>query len=472
MSFVFFDTETTGLRRGFDQVIQFAALLTDNELNVLDQFEVRSRLLPYVVPHPGALLTNGRSIAQLTDRGLPSHYEMVRAIQRTLLSWSPSIYVGYNSIRFDEEMLRHALFQTLHPAFLTSNHRNGRADALGLMMVASALAPNCLRIPIGPEGRPIFRLERMALENGIAQHAAHDALGDAVATLELCKRVYEQAPELWTRFVRFSKKATVTDFVDSGEAFILTEFFKNEAYHSPVICLGQDPEQSNGRLCLRLDCDLTALMNLDSEKVRAELHKRPSPIRRLRVNAAPALTPLFEATDGMLGGTELETVEERARRIVDDPSFVARLVAAYSADREPRAPSTHVEDRIYDSLTVGQDEWKLAEFHEVAWSNGLSLVQSLDDERLREFGLRLIYCECRSVLPIEIRLKVERSLTNRLTDQTAGGLTLEDALTATDELISQGADTGQLLVAYRDYLLARMARVDAYRSTLVAASTV
>jgi len=42
---------------------------------------------------------------------------------------SPWIFVGYNSIRFDEEMLRHALFRTLHPAYLTRSHGNCRADA-------------------------------------------------------------------------------------------------------------------------------------------------------------------------------------------------------------------------------------------------------------------------------------------------------------------------------------------------------
>jgi exodeoxyribonuclease-1 len=83
-----------------------------------------------VVPHPSALRTNGLPIARLVDEGLPSHYEMVLAIRRKLLSWSPSIFVGYNSIRFDEEMLRQALFQTLQPAYLTSNHGNCRADVL------------------------------------------------------------------------------------------------------------------------------------------------------------------------------------------------------------------------------------------------------------------------------------------------------------------------------------------------------
>jgi exodeoxyribonuclease I len=141
LSFVFFDTETTGLKHGFDQIVHFAAIRTDANLNEIDRFEARSRLLPHVLPHPAALRTNGLPIGRLLDPGLPSHYDMVRAIRQRLLSWSPSIFVGYNSIRFDEEMLRHALFQTLHPAYLTSNHNNSRADVWGLVMAAAAVSP-------------------------------------------------------------------------------------------------------------------------------------------------------------------------------------------------------------------------------------------------------------------------------------------------------------------------------------------
>jgi len=48
MSFVFFDAETTGLQQGFDQIVHFAAIRTDNDLNETDRFEARSRLLPHV----------------------------------------------------------------------------------------------------------------------------------------------------------------------------------------------------------------------------------------------------------------------------------------------------------------------------------------------------------------------------------------------------------------------------------------
>jgi exodeoxyribonuclease-1 len=49
MSVVFYDTETIGTYTDFDQILQFAAIKTDNELNELDRFEIRCRLLPHIV---------------------------------------------------------------------------------------------------------------------------------------------------------------------------------------------------------------------------------------------------------------------------------------------------------------------------------------------------------------------------------------------------------------------------------------
>jgi exodeoxyribonuclease-1 len=71
MNFVFYDTETTGTDTTFDQILQFAAILTDANLNELDRFETRCRLLPHVIPAPGALLATRVSPAMLTEPALP-----------------------------------------------------------------------------------------------------------------------------------------------------------------------------------------------------------------------------------------------------------------------------------------------------------------------------------------------------------------------------------------------------------------
>ena len=108
MNFVFYDTETTGINTAFDQILQFGAIRTDDNLNEIDRFETRCRLLPHVVPAPMALKVTGVAPEMLTDQALPSHYEAMRNVYAKLSDWSPSVFVGYNSISFDENLLRQA----------------------------------------------------------------------------------------------------------------------------------------------------------------------------------------------------------------------------------------------------------------------------------------------------------------------------------------------------------------------------
>ena len=122
MAFVFYDTETTGVSTDFDQILQFAAIQTDAELNEIDRFEIRCRLLPHIVPSPGAMLVTGATVSQMIDASLPSHYQMVRQVLAKFQSWSPATFIGYNTIDFDEQLLRQALYQTLHDPYITNKN--------------------------------------------------------------------------------------------------------------------------------------------------------------------------------------------------------------------------------------------------------------------------------------------------------------------------------------------------------------
>ena len=84
MAFVFYDTETTGSDTFYDQILQFAAIRTDDELNEVERFEIRCRIQPHILPAPGALIVTGVTLDQLSDPALPSHFEMAAAIHEKL----------------------------------------------------------------------------------------------------------------------------------------------------------------------------------------------------------------------------------------------------------------------------------------------------------------------------------------------------------------------------------------------------
>jgi exodeoxyribonuclease-1 len=53
----------------------------------------------------------------------------MRLVAAKLDSWSPAIFLGYNSIEFDEKMLRQAFYQTLQPIYITNTRGSLRAES-------------------------------------------------------------------------------------------------------------------------------------------------------------------------------------------------------------------------------------------------------------------------------------------------------------------------------------------------------
>lgn len=168
----------------------------------------------------------------------------------------------------------------------------------------------------------------------------------------------------------------------------------------------------------------------------------------------------------MLNGANPETIETVSRKVRNDPQLCNSIISAYVAGRQPRPRSIRVEEQLYDGFPGPNDEVRMAAFHDATnWTEALSIVLSFDDERLRTFGLRLIYFGCRSVLPPDVRSDVERRLTDRLVDEEAGGFTLDQALQAIDVVSSEGRpDVEGLLADYRSYLSDRILRVSEFRS--------
>ena len=130
MTFIFYDTETTGLDAGFDQILQFAAIITDDDFNTVEEVNLRCRLQSHVVPSPGALLITGVRPSDIDGTNL-SHYEMIREVRSLIERYSPAVIVGFNSISYDEGMLRQAFYQLLHPVYLRTPEQQSLTEAAG-----------------------------------------------------------------------------------------------------------------------------------------------------------------------------------------------------------------------------------------------------------------------------------------------------------------------------------------------------
>lgn len=398
MAFVFYDVETTGLNKRFDQILQFAAVRTDVDLVVTDRFETRSRLMPHVVPSPKALHLTGTLLAAATDMSRQSHYDMVCEIARVLSSWSPAIFLGFNSISFDEEFLRQAFYQCLHPIFLTNTSRNARADVLNLMRAAGTLHPSVIRPGVGVDGAHVYKLGPLAVANGILPGKAHDAVYDVDATLGLCQLVRSGAPELWSAFLRFSSKTSVVDFVRDEEAFAYFNFYGSPRIMHFLTRVGISPRDGNIHYCLDLAGDIDALRGLDDLQLTQRMTVEPRPIRRLKINGSPLLYPLWDIEPALFGESSEDELMRAASLVRADPEFMERLTKATVAAEKVYPVSEHVELQIYSSFASDSDRELCRQFHFLSWEQRLRLVETFEDHRLRRLGRRLIYFEAPNLI--------------------------------------------------------------------------
>ena len=423
MTIIFYDTETTGTNSAFDQILQFAAIKTDADLNEVGRFEIRSRLLPYVVPSPHALRVTGLTIDDLLNEAHPSHYEMVSEIRRTLAGACPAAFVGYNSLKFDEEFLRQAFYQCLHPPYLTNTGGSMRADALHLIRAAAVLHPEALAPAVSDKGVPSFKLDRLAPANGFNHANAHDALADVEALIYLCRIVRDRCPELWGRFQRFGRKSAVESFLRSEPAFLLLEFFPVRTGRYIATAIGTNG--ANVIYAYDLAIDPEELRGLTDEKLTARLAQRPRPLRKVKTNAAPSLCPLGEAPPEMLGGVDPREFGRRARMLRSDRALVERLVTAANASETEYPPSPHVERQIYNGFWSDRDARRLEAFHAADWEDRARIAAQLDDPRLIWLARRLIFVERPDLLPSEHHDLMAAQLAGRLVADpaTCGGWT-------------------------------------------------
>jgi exodeoxyribonuclease-1 len=447
MTFVFYDTETTGTDTAFDQILQFGAIRTDDDLNETDRFEIRCRLLPHVVPAPMALKVTGIDLKVLMDPALPSHYEAIRQVYAKLSDWSPSVFVGFNSISFDENLLRQAFYQTLQPIYLTNTSGNTRADMLRIAHAVAAYAPNAIAIPLEDSGKQVFKLDQLSPANGFDHENAHDAMGDVEATIHLAKLIRDRAPEVWGRMMQLSRKQDTANILKEEEILCLTQYFGGRAHNRYVTQCGADPTYDASRAVFDLNQDPEPYLDMTIEELVHEMNKSPAVIRAVRTNAQPILMPYTEAPGALREvSLPIEGLGERARMIATNADFRRRVGEALANRYPEKDPSPHVEQQIYDGFASSGDQVLMHRFHDVPWEDRLGVAMEMADLRMRRIAQRLIYFERPEVLPEKTRAALGHEIHSRLNthDDVLPWRTVADAQQELDELRSGDVD-GSLL---------------------------
>jgi exodeoxyribonuclease I len=438
MAFVFYDTETTGTNRYFDQILQFAGIKTDDDLNPIETFNIRSRLLPYIVPSPGALLATGVSVAELTGAPL-SHFEMMRQVRAKMSDWcrEGAIFIGWNSMRFDEALLRQAYYQSLLPVYQTNTNGNGRADVMRMAQAVAACVSNAITIPIEGRCKRTFKLKLVAKANGIHIDNAHEALADASATLAVAQLLKQRAPLIWCALVANARKAKTLQLIENNPVLLLSETFGGAPFNLMVAPISVSCSNPNEWALFDLQFDPERLLMADDGTLRDAIDGNVKMIRRVSVNAQPPLLPTDFTPANVRGGRlPMETYLKRARVVRENSDFrqrTSRLLAERYADQPP---PIYVEQRIYDCFPSRDDEAKLAMFHRQDWIHRIDLLSSVDDQRYRELGERVIAVEQPELLTDMQRTRWQTWHRERiLATGDIPWLTVADAMAELDELV-------------------------------------
>ena len=366
----------------FDQVLQFAAILTNNQLEEVDRFEIRC--LPWIVPAPMALKVTGITTDMLDDASLPSFYEMMSEIRARLENWGPAIYAGYNSMWFDEPLLQ----------------------------AASHLYEGVFSYPATPRGRTGFKLDQLAPMNGFAHENAHDALGDVEATIFIARMLAEKCPELWISNVATARKSAMASMLVPGKPFLFVEYFIS----GPSVWRGQRIDQqgagTSAANCLRLDANRNEILLLDRDALEERLKASPKPLRDIALNKAPIM--LDQSAARALGFVVDLVVLRQSEILSANEVACARLLETADAIKEPWPEPEYLEQRIFEGFPSRQDAARMDDFHRADWTDKAGLIRSFDDERLRQLAKRVVYASAPDILTYVDQKRICDAIAGRL----------------------------------------------------------
>lgn len=208
-TFLWHDYETFGANTRRDRPAQFAAIRTDADLNeVGEEINLFCQPAPDFLPEPQACLITGITPQHCLAHGMPE-YRFAQEIE-TAFGVSNTIGVGYNTIRFDDEITRFMFWRNLIDPYAREwQNQCGRWDILDLVRCAHALRPDGMVWPKRDDGQPSFKLEHLCAANGIGHESAHDALSDVRATIALARLIRRLQPRLFDFCFDLHKKDRV-----------------------------------------------------------------------------------------------------------------------------------------------------------------------------------------------------------------------------------------------------------------------
>ena len=396
-SLFFYDLETSGISPRSARVMQFAGQRTDLKLKPIGEpVNILVKLTDDILPEPDAILITGITPQQTKIDGV-TEAEFLKIFSEEV-SVPGTIFVGFNSVRFDDEFMRYLQYRNFYDPY-EWQWQDGRSrwDLLDVVRLTRALRPDGIKWPVDAAGKPTNRLELLTGINNLEHTDAHDALSDVRATIAVARMIYNKQTKLFDYLLSLRGKKEVAALVDSGQPFVYASGkYPGEFEKTTVVTKVADHPTKQGALVYDLRHDPTQYF----DKTPAELAdlwrwKKDDPTPRLPVktlqfNRCPAVAPLGvldEASQKRLK-LDLKTIQANRKKLADAKGFATKLLEAVeilNKDQQTRLLSNQldVDAQLYDGFFSKPDQTTMRAVRVAEPADITSFADDFQDPRLK-----------------------------------------------------------------------------------------
>ncbi len=395
-TFFFYDLETSGVDPKEQRIMQFAGQRTDLQLNEIGQpFNFLISLTDDVLPEPYAIMVTSILPQQTIAEGI-TEAEFLQTFTQEIAT-AGTIFVGYNSIRFDDEFMRYLHYRNFYDPY-EWHWKDGRSrwDLLDVTRMTRALRPDGIKWPFDPEGKPTNRLELLTSLNNLEHSNAHNALSDVRATISFARLLKSKQPKLFSYLLKMRDKSKVEAEVKSKNPFVYSsgKYSSEQEKTTVAVYLADNPK--SGALVYDLRFDPNEWLNKTPEQLveswrwKKDSQEQRLPIKTLQYNRCPAIAPtsvLDEESQQRLS-LDMQVIAHNHQTLISNPAFSQNVLKALDAmnkqqqtawDTEPKL----VDGQLYEGFIKDTDKPKMERLRKADINNVGVFKNDFEDARLQ-----------------------------------------------------------------------------------------
>ncbi len=371
-TFYWHDYETWGTDPSIDRPSQFAGVRTNENLEIIsDPLVLYCKPVDDVLPNPEACLVTGISPQKAEKEGLNEN-EFIARIHAEFIQ-PKTCGVGYNSLRFDDEVTRYSLYRNFFDPYEREwRNGNSRWDIIDMVRLCYALRPEGIEWPV-VDGKPSFKLENLTVANGIGHEAAHDAYSDVAATIEMAKLVKAKQPALYDYVYQNKGKQEAAKLIDVKNRkplfHISSKFSSANGCAGLIVPLAWHPTNKNAVVVYNLAVDPAPLAKLSAEEIRERVFTAEAdlpegeyrlPIKLVHLNKCPilAIPKILDNDAAKRLHIDKAACESHWQKLLgyDVEEKLQRMfrLDAFESDGDP-------ERMLYDGFAGDRDKWIMSE---------------------------------------------------------------------------------------------------------------